>query len=90
VSDLTDQEVVERRLVRQKVNAKRETRAALLRVTDIFRGQVVDVGLEHFTISITGDAEKITAILNLLEPFGIREIARTGSIAMFREYQSKS
>lgn len=90
VSDLTDQEFVERELVMLKVNAKTENRAEILRVTDIFRGQVVDVGLEHFTISITGDAEKITAILNLLKPFGIREIARTGSIAMFREYQSKS
>jgi acetolactate synthase-1/3 small subunit len=52
---------------------------------DIFRAQVVDVGQEHYTISITGDADKITAIFSLLKPFGIREITRTGSIAMFRE-----
>jgi acetolactate synthase-1/3 small subunit len=80
---------VERELVLLKVNAKTENRAEILRITDIFRGQVVDVGLEHYTISITGDAHKVRAILNLLKPFGIREIARTGSIAMFRENQAK-
>jgi len=51
---------------------------------------VVDVGQEHFTLNITGDSDKITAILTLLKPFGIREIARTGCIAMFRENKSKS
>jgi acetolactate synthase-1/3 small subunit len=90
VSDLTGQEYVGRELVLIKVTAKAEHRAEILRVTDIFRGQVVDVGLDHYTISITGDAEKISAILNLLKPFGIREIARTGSIALFRENKTKS
>lgn len=90
VSDLTDQDFVERELVLVKVTAKAENRAEILRIVDIFRGQVVDVGLEHYTLSITGDADKVTAILNLLRPFGIREIARTGSIAMFRETKQKS
>ncbi|MBC2716133.1 MAG: acetolactate synthase small subunit [Desulfobacteraceae bacterium] len=90
VTDLTDQEFVERELVLLKVNAKAEHRAEILRITDIFRGQVVDVGQEHFTINIIGDTDKITAILTLLKPFGIREIARTGCIAMFRENKSKS
>ena len=85
VSDLTGQEYVGRELVLIKVNAKAEHRAEILRVTDIFRGQVVDVGQEHYTISITGNTEKISAILNLFKPFGIREVARTGSIALFRE-----
>jgi len=90
VLDLTDQDFVERELVLVKVTAKTENRAEILRIVDIFRGQVVDVGLEHYTLNITGDAEKITAILNLLRPFGIREIARTGCIAMFRENKHKS
>jgi acetolactate synthase-1/3 small subunit len=90
VLDLTDQDFVERELVLVKVTAKTENRAEILRIVDIFRGQVVDVGLEHYTLSITGDAEKVTAILNLLRPFGIREIARTGCIAMFRENKHKS
>jgi acetolactate synthase-1/3 small subunit len=90
VLDLTDQDFVERELVLVKVTAKTENRAEILRIIDIFRGQVVDVGLEHYTLNITGDADKVTAILNLLRPFGIREIARTGSIAMFRETKHKS
>jgi acetolactate synthase-1/3 small subunit len=90
VADMTDQDFVERELVLIKINAKPEHRAEILRVVDIFRAQVVDVGQEHYTISITGDADKITAIFSLLKPFGIREITRTGSIAMFREIKNKS
>lgn len=85
VSDLTDTKYVLREMSLIKVNAKQENRAEILRITDIFRGQVVDVGTEHFTIEITGDSEKLTAILNLLKPLGIREIARTGCIALPRE-----
>ena len=85
VADLTETEYVGREMVLIKINAKTENRAEILRITDIFRGQVVDVGLEHYTIIVTGDTDKISAILNLLKPFGIREIARTGSIALSRE-----
>ncbi len=85
VYDLTGQDYVQREMVLVKVNAMQQQRAEILRITDIFRGQVVDVGQEHFTIKMTGDEEKISALLSLLKPFGIREIARTGSIALFRE-----
>ncbi len=85
VSDLTELEYVEREMALVKVNAKLEHRAEILRITDIFRGQVVDVGQDHFTIMATGGSEKMAAILNLLKPFGIREMARTGSIALCRE-----
>lgn len=85
VLDLTGEEYVQREMILIKVNATQQHRAEILRITDIFRGQVVDVGQEHFTLKITGDAEKVSAILSLLRPFGIREIARTGSIALFRE-----
>ena len=90
VADMTDQEFVERELVLIKITAKPEYRAEILRIVDIFRAQVVDVGQEHYTISITGDADKITAIFSLLKSFGIREITRTGSIAMFREIKNKN
>ncbi|MDA8403722.1 MAG: acetolactate synthase small subunit [Desulfobacteraceae bacterium] len=90
VADMTDQDFVERELVLIKINAKAEHRAEILRIVDIFRAQVVDVSPEHYTISITGDADKITAIFSLLKPFGIREITRTGSIAMFREMKNKN
>lgn len=85
VIDLTGTPYVQREMALIKVNAKSEHRAEILRVTDIFRGQVVDVGMDHFTIMVTGDVEKITAILNLFKPFGIREIARTGCIALARK-----
>jgi acetolactate synthase-1/3 small subunit len=85
VFDLTGQDYVQREMVLIKVTAVQQQRAEILRITDIFRGQVVDVGQEHFTIKVTGDEEKISAILSLLKPFGIREIARTGSVALYRE-----
>lgn len=89
VSDLTDQDCVVREMVLVKVGAKADHREEILRVTDIFRGSVVDVGQEHYTIMATGNAEKMSALLNLLKPFGIREIARTGSIALARDMKVK-
>lgn len=88
VLDLTGKEYVQREMAMIKITAKAEHRAEILRITDIFRGQVVDVGQEHFTVMVTGDSEKINAILNLLKPFGIRETARTGSIALPREQKN--
>ncbi|MFP4453308.1 MAG: acetolactate synthase small subunit [Desulfobacterales bacterium] len=85
VNDLTDTKYVLREMALIKVNARAENRAEILRITDIFRGQVVDVGSEHFTVKIEGDQEKTEAILNLFKPFGIREIARTGCVALPRE-----
>jgi len=85
VHDLTGKEYVEREMALIKVVAKPEHRAEILRTVDIFRCKVVDVGREHYTIEVTGDSGKLTAILNLLQPIGIKEIAKTGVIAMFRE-----
>ncbi len=89
VSDLTGQDCVVREMVLVKVGAKADHREEILRITDIFRGSVVDVGQEHYTIMATGNAEKMSALLNLLKPFGIREIARTGSIALARDMKVK-
>ena len=85
VHDLTGKEYVEREMALIKVVAKPEHRAEILRTVDIFRCKVVDVGRDHYTIEVTGDSGKLTAILNLLQPIGIKEIAKTGVIAMFRE-----
>ena len=68
-----------------KVKAKPEHRAEILRIVDIFRCKVVDVGLEHYTIEITGDEGKLSAIMSLLKPIGIKEIAKTSIIALYRE-----
>ncbi|MFZ5571253.1 MAG: acetolactate synthase small subunit [Thermodesulfobacteriota bacterium] len=85
VNDLTGTNCIQRELVLIKVMAKPEHRAEILRIVDIFRGKVVDVGPEHYTIEITGNEDKLAAIQNLLRPMGIKEIARTGNIALMRE-----
>ncbi|MDY6824331.1 MAG: acetolactate synthase small subunit [Thermodesulfobacteriota bacterium] len=85
VYDLTGTQYVQRELILIKVKAKPENRAEILRIVDIFRGKVVDVSAEHYTIEVTGSNEKLQAILTLLTPIGIKEIARTGNIALHRE-----
>jgi acetolactate synthase-1/3 small subunit len=79
VSDFTDTAFVQREMALIKVSAKPEHRAEILRMVDIFRSRVVDVGADYYTVEMTGDEEKITAFLNLLKPMGIKEIARTGA-----------
>jgi acetolactate synthase-1/3 small subunit len=85
VIDLTETEFVEREMALIKVRAKEEHRAEVLRIVDIFRCNVVDVSPRYYTVEVTGSAEKIEAILNLLKQIGIKEIARTGAIALARE-----
>jgi acetolactate synthase-1/3 small subunit len=75
---------IDREMVLIKANAETESRAEVLRICDIFRGNVVDVSPKTFTIEITGDEGKIDAIISLLKPIGIREVVRTGKIAIVR------
>ncbi|WDN90274.1 acetolactate synthase I/III small subunit [Desulfosarcina sp. BuS5] len=89
VHDFTGAEYVQREMVLIKVTAKPEHRAEILRMVDIFRCKVVDVGMEHYTIETTGDQGKINAILNLLKPIGIKEIVKTGIIALLRDQYTK-
>lgn len=90
VSDLTEKNHVRRELALIKVHAKPENRAEILRIVDIFRCRVVDVAQDHYTIEISGNEEKLMAIMNLLKPMGIIEMARTGSIALAREKEHKN
>ncbi len=85
VNDLTDKKYIQRQLALIKVHAKPEKRAEILRIVDIFRCKIVDVGPLHFTIEMSGDMEKHEAFINLLKPMGIIEIASTGAIALARE-----
>jgi acetolactate synthase-1/3 small subunit len=85
IRDLTGSKSVKREMVLICVQAKSEHRAEILRIVDIFRCKVVDVGLKHYIIEVTGDEGKIKAIVALLKPMGIKKIARTGTIALFRE-----
>jgi len=84
VVDLIEKDFVEREMVLVKVSATAETREEILRVVDIFRGKVIDVGSKTYTIEITGDEKKVNAILALLKPLGIKELVRTGQVAMIR------
>jgi len=84
VVDLTGAETVDRELVLIKVNAEPETKPEVLRLVDIFRAKIVDVASRCYTIEMTGDEEKINALLQLLKPIGIREIVRTGRVAIAR------
>lgn len=85
VHDLSDTDCVRRELILIKVNAKPANRAEILRIADIFRAKIVDVGTEHYTMEVTGNEEKVKAVQVLLRPLGIMEIARTGNIALLRE-----
>ena len=84
VTDLTGEDYLERELALIKVTSSNEHRAEILSIIDIFRAKVVDVSPKTYTVEITGDKEKIHAITELLRPFGIKEMARTGKVAMAR------
>jgi len=88
VQDLIEVTHVERELLLVRVEATQETRAEILRMADIFRAKVIDVGPKSYALELTGDKEKVNAFLELLKPMGIKEIARTGVVAMAREVQN--
>ncbi|MFQ5480119.1 MAG: acetolactate synthase small subunit [Thermodesulfobacteriota bacterium] len=84
VHDFTKEKHIERELAMIKVSHKTENRAEILSVVEIFRGRILDISPKSYTIEITGTCEKIQAITDILRPFGIKEIARTGSLVIGR------
>ena len=85
VSDLTDNERVERELVMFKVTADQgSTRAEIMQIATIFRAQIVDVGAKSVILQVVGDTDKIDAMEKLLRQFGIKELIRTGRIGILR------
>lgn len=89
VVDINEGEFVEREMVLIRVNAEEHTRAEVLRIIDIFRGKVVDVSPRSYAIEVTGSSSKIEAIIDILRPIGIKEIVRTGKIAITRGRTAK-
>lgn len=89
VTDLTEENHVEREMILLKVNAEPQSRAEILRIADIFRAKVVDVTPATYTLEATGDESKVTAIIELLRPFGIQEVVRTGKVAIARGPKSR-
>ena len=84
VIDFRETEFVEREMALIKVKAEDHSRAEVLRIADIFRAKVVDVSLQFLTLEVTGDDNKITAVLELLNQIGVAEVARTGKAALAR------
>lgn len=85
VVDLNESDFVERETALIKVHTRQEDRAEALRIADIFRANVLDSSPTSYTIEVTGDVKKVQAIIGLLQPLGIKEIVRTGRIAIARE-----
>jgi acetolactate synthase-1/3 small subunit len=75
---------VTRELALLKVTADATRRTEILQISDIFRAKVIDMSERTFTLECTGDSEKIDALTGMLKPFGIRELVRTGKIALAR------
>ena len=84
VVDFADIPAVEREMMFVKVQAEGPMRGEILRTVEIFRCKVVDVSSNEMTIEATGNQDKLDAIINLLQRFGIKELARTGSVAIRR------
>ena len=84
VADITDDNITARELALIKVKATSGTRSEIIEIVDIFRANIVDVSSDSLTVEITGDEDKVDSLLSLLKGFGIKEISRTGRIAMVR------
>jgi acetolactate synthase-1/3 small subunit len=84
ISDLDPTESVERELLLIKVKADAEARAEIMQMVEIFRAKIVDVSSEVLIIEMTGTRDKVSAFVELLAPFGVAELTRTGHIAMSR------
>jgi len=84
VYEISGHDMIARELALIKVQATSTTRSEIIQIVDIFRAGIVDVGPDSVTIEVTGDEDKINSLLELLRTFGIREVSRTGRIAMTR------
>lgn len=84
VEDVTERPSVIRDLALIKVNAKNGGRAEVMQIVETFRARVVDVGLDTLTVEVTGTEDKIGGLFEVLEPFGVEEMVRTGRVAMTR------
>ncbi len=84
VHDLTGANFIQRELALIKVNAKSDNREEILRIVNIFRYKIVDVAPDSFIIQATAKGDKLDAFIKLLTPMGIKEIVKTGSIALYR------
>ena len=88
VSDITEEAIVSRELALIKVNSTASTRSEIMQIVDIFRANIVDVSSNSLTVEVTGDDDKVESLIELLRSFGIKEITRTGRVALTRGRKS--
>lgn len=84
VIDISEEPIVARELALIKVHATSSTRSEIIQIVAIFRAKIIDVAPSSLIVEVTGDAEKIDSLYNLLKRFGVRELSRTGRIALTR------
>jgi len=84
ISDVSNDETVMRELALVKVSANTTTRPEIMQLVDIFRAKIVDVANDSLIVEVTGSEDKVTSLTQLLKRFGIKEMARTGTVAMVR------
>ncbi len=85
VRDMTGEDAVKREMALICVKADPENRTEIRRMVETFRGRIVDTGATHYIIEVTGQQDKINALIRLLEPMGIKKLARSGALALYRE-----
>lgn len=90
VIDLTQCEHVERELILVKIAAGGARRSEIIEVANIFRAKVCDMGADAMTVEVTGSADKVTAFIDMMRPFGIQELVRTGTIAIARSAKASA
>lgn len=83
--DMSSDRAVRREMALICVHARPDNRDEILRLVNLFRARVIDVGMDYYTIEATGDDDKMTALISHLKPMGIKKIARTGTVALYRE-----
>jgi acetolactate synthase-1/3 small subunit len=84
VTDFHEGEYVDRELVLVKVGVDSKTRADVMQITDIFRAKIVDVQPRNLTVEITGSEDKVSKFLELMKPYGVKALTRTGKVALGR------
>jgi acetolactate synthase-1/3 small subunit len=89
VVDLTFESFVERELVLLKIQTTAATRPEIMQIAEIFRAKVVDISPRTLTLEATGSRQKVDAIVKMLKPFVIKELARTGQVALKREFHGE-
>lgn len=87
VVDLTSEDAIERELILCKVTAKDEDRSEILRIAEIFNAKILDVTQKSYTVQALGDERQISSLIELLRPLGIKELVRSGKVAISRESQ---